>query len=520
MKFKICRYSQEALKGLFSFDRYSDEVIIEDKGHLLYFDRYLNELGVCTVVAEFEYIDHDYLEDYANYYVKCFTNYNRKCIRLHFFNFEFDEDYIDHILKKGFEGGAKRLNRGYLGFAVIKPLPNKIVGRTCFKTYPPESRRNFPITRDYSVSLFGIPLTVNSLAYQEQDSVAGACATSALWSIFNGTGVLFHHAIPSPVEITRHATENLPAENRNFPNEGLTLEQMAHAIRNVGLEPYHLGVSTPQSLKNTAYAYLRGKVPLIMIFDIVDTSEKINFLRGMHAVAITGYSIDETAQIPSMGDRFLSRANRIDKFYVHDDQVGPFAKMEFTGQSIQYAICKGGSIEKTGFPMVTYWGDSTGAIFRAVPLALLVPVYHKIRIPYETIQDIIIDFDCHVELLRNANFITLSKRLNWDVFLSQVNDFKKDILECSSTNEESKKRVLIEPMPKFLWRAIGHIDDSQVIELIFDATGIEQGNLFIKAVNRHPSFFNELVKLSKVDVISQIVRKTSVKDIFSWFSRK
>src|SRR5262249_17736969 len=98
------------------------------------------------------------------------------------------------------------------------PLPRTIVGRTCLKTYPHDSRRDFPITRDYEANLFGMPLRVESLAFQEQDSVAAACATSALWSAFHGTGKQFQHPIPSPVEISKAATAHLPLDTRTFPN--------------------------------------------------------------------------------------------------------------------------------------------------------------------------------------------------------------------------------------------------------------------------------------------------------------
>jgi len=77
---------------------------------------------------------------------------------------------------------GKQLDSNYLGFMVLKPLPQTIVGRTCFKTYPDDgNRRHFPTLHKYSSNLFGLPLTVNSLAYQEQDKVVAACATSALW---------------------------------------------------------------------------------------------------------------------------------------------------------------------------------------------------------------------------------------------------------------------------------------------------------------------------------------------------
>lgn len=208
---------------------------------------------------------------------------------------------------------------------MAKPLPKTVIGKTCLATYPEEGIRSFPIKRKYTANLFGIELEVETLAYQEQDSVAAACATSALWSVFQKTGVLFHHAIPSPVEITKFATENLPAQSRNFPNEGLTLEQMAHAIRKVGLEPFCIGVKSDYGLKTTTFAYLRMGLPLILAVDLVDIETKtelndgslIGTAIGGHALAITGDCTEDKPPTP-FGSGYLAIPTQIDKFYVHD----------------------------------------------------------------------------------------------------------------------------------------------------------------------------------------------------------
>ncbi len=59
-----------------------------------------------------------------------------------------------------------------------------------------------------------------------------ACASSALWSVLNGTGQLFQHQALSPVEITKAAALHTRLENRDFPaGDGLTSNQIADAIR-------------------------------------------------------------------------------------------------------------------------------------------------------------------------------------------------------------------------------------------------------------------------------------------------
>jgi hypothetical protein len=252
----VVRYTSDAFKRILVEKTRSTSHILDTRSHCAYLEEYFQQVGAATIVVENSYIDRDFLEDYAAYYVRCFSEYQHKCTRLHFFSMEFDESYFSDFLSGNVdETRLIDLRNSYIGFMVIKPLPETIFGRTCLKTYGPDGgRRWFPIVRPYRANLFGIELDVLSLAFQEQDSVVAACATSALWSMFHGTGITFQHAIPTPVEITKVSTASEAPISRVFPNEGLTASQMAHAIRSVGLEPYYVGACDEYELKGTVYA--------------------------------------------------------------------------------------------------------------------------------------------------------------------------------------------------------------------------------------------------------------------------
>ena len=220
--FDVAPYSIDALKRLLRQGARASALVVKRKQHTQYFRNYFEALKAKTIVSEADYIDRDYLEDFAGYYVRCFPNYARRCRRLHFFDFTFSHaDFANLLASPANNRSFARFQRGYLGFIVVKPLPETIIGRTCLRTYIEKDERCFPITRQYEANLFGIPLTVKSLAYQEQDRVAAACATSALWSVFHGTGKLFHHHIPSPVEITRAANVFVPSGLGLVQNSGV-----------------------------------------------------------------------------------------------------------------------------------------------------------------------------------------------------------------------------------------------------------------------------------------------------------
>jgi hypothetical protein len=472
-------------------------------------------------LVEEKYIDRDYLEDYAEYYVRCFKRYKAHCTRLHFFDKEISKEQFETVLKGG---DIDWLQEAYLGFVVVKPLPQTIIGRTCLRTYPSDSNRRFyPSTRSYEANLFGIKLKApKTLAFQEQDRVAAACATSALWSVFQGTGKLFQHPIPSPVVITRAATKFLPLETRTLPNTGLTPTQMAYAIREVGLEPFTINAGTPHVLKGNLYAYLKARIPLLLIADLYDTSTGGPEFFDKHAIAVTGYSLGLKNPIPHGPTGFMLRASRIDKIYAHDDQVGPFARMSFTELTIKLKQKRKGK-KNAGLKfdfLSTSWCspiDGRSDVF-ARPENLLVPLYHKIRIPFNSIQAIVISFDAFVEFLRTRSLIPLEDRLEWDVYLTTINDFKSEIRECTELATSERLSVQLQPMPRFLWIAEGYCKEKREIALVFDATDIEQGSFFVRAVDYNPAisqFFKALG--SDLDNLKGLVQQYVI-DILRWYT--
>jgi hypothetical protein len=481
--FQVQPYSLEKLTELICEKSLAPAHVVANKCHIPYFRNYFSALGAKSIVIENGYVDRDYLDDFAGYYVRCFTDYGKICTRFHFFNQELTTDYIDRVLL-GEKDIDEAVREGYLGFVVIKPLPRTVIGRTCLKTYPDDhGRRQFPITRTYECNLFGIDFQVQTLAFQEQDNVVAACATSALWSIFQGTGRQYQHPIPSPFEITRTAAVNISSESRAIPNNGLTANQLAHAIRTVGLEPFKVSAKNHFVLRSTLYAYLRAKIPIFLGFDLVDNSPNGPLIMGKHGVAITGFSLGADEPIPIEG--FCLRASRIDKIYVHDDQIGPFARMVFDGFDLSFLNQDGSN--STIPTLSTSWIGSSGTegTVRAVTEILIIPLYHKIRIPFSTVQDLVISFD---QFVRSLKALTGISELEWDIFLTTVSDLKSDLLKSGSFKSNKYRReVLLDRMSRFVWRARASCDGECVLELLFDATDIQQGSMLIRAIENHPA---------------------------------
>ena len=446
-----------------------------DDNHVSYLDGYLSSLGCSWIVIEGNYIDRDYLDDYANYYAKCFRPYDRFCKRLHFFR-DFDEEGFLKYAKFG-EGplDLNELQEKYLGFCVVKPLPVTRIGRTLLTTYPdtviegPEQDglRSIRCLDDHTSHIGGFNLKVKSLPFQEQDSVTAACATSAIWSTLQCTARRFSYYAPTPFEITKSATMYFQ-EARPFPNTGLNVSQVCRAIISTGLEPdineYLDPFKEERVPKNillaSCYSYLRAGLPVIALVTLEDIGE--------HAVTLTGYRIDEKAKpwdemnyVHGKDYGFYLRGSRISQFYGHDDQFGPFAKMGVVVPD------DGGAIR-----FETHWTDRGDNIIGVWPFMMVTPVYKKIRIPFTAPLPYIFEIQTIIDptgALRTQGF-----NIEWDAYLSEISSYKEEMFKRDDIDRATKENIMETSFPRFFWRYRAFCGSEELFEVLADATDFER----------------------------------------------
>jgi len=504
---QVISYSRENLRKLLLEQGTVFEHTLDGRQHIAYLDSYLTnpDISAKTIIAENNYIDRDYLADYSGYYVRCFREYRRWCFRLHFFSEIFDGIALEKFLL-GVSGSGineKTLGDSYIGFLVIKPLPETLIGRTCLRTYKEEDGRCFPIVRKYRANLLGINLDIKSLAFQEQDTVAAACATSALWSAFQGTGLLFQHEIPSPLQITKSAVERTPTQERTFPaGAGLTNIQMAEAIRGVGLDPLLLNVTDLELIKATSYAYLRCAIPVLITCaantqtrsdkPTVETEDL-----GGHAITLCGFRLLETASAkPWSKGGLLLTASKIDKLYAHDDQVGPFARLELATEPLIVKNVE--KIDETSDWFSCHW-DSVNPIEKIyLPLQALIPIPTTIRIAFNRILSALIKFDFVLETIRSNGFVDMPNRIEWDIYLISANELKNEYRSNESLEDHRRSALLTTALPRFVWRVIATSENETKIDFVFDTTDIEQGPLLIKVIYHDIDYFVYFLKAAAI----------------------
>jgi len=295
-----------------------------------YLCNYLHELGATWAIEEPLYFDRDFLSEFATFYSTSASGYSNACQRLTFFSLPQAEDAagVRSLLERalaGEEEAAGAMQRGFLGFTVLRPIRDARLARTVVRWYddhPNKLPRTVEPTRPYHVHLAGLKLTVSGIAWQQQDQAVGACATVALWTMLHSSALDEHHSIPTTTLITRAAHARSPLGQRAFPSKGLTMLQVLQAIQELGLAPILtegnvtknglvLGFSR-EFFGSDLAAFIRSGYPVLLA-----GSSKA----GEHAVCAVGVrSAPPPAAAP--GDMRLEDES-LEAVYIHDDNLGP-----------------------------------------------------------------------------------------------------------------------------------------------------------------------------------------------------
>lgn len=110
----------------------------------------------------------------------------------------------------------------------------------------------------------------------------------------------------------------------------------------------------------------------------------------------------------------------------------------------------------------------------------MLPLYNKIRIPYQLVAERILVFDAGLRTLARVLSAPIDE-LVWDVRLSTVNDYKAAIAAGVDVANGQREKVLTTRLPRFIWVATGRRQADTVVEIVFDATDIASGR-FVRAV--------------------------------------
>ncbi|MBZ0176043.1 hypothetical protein [Candidatus Methanoperedens sp. BLZ2] len=504
-----------------------------DSNQSKYIFRYLDKWGASTCVVEKRYIDKDYIIDYSKFYARSFKEYDKFTTRLHFFSEAFSDDVFENALIKGDEIFFEKLRKSYLGFVVKKPIENSIgdplIGRTILKKYPADDNKEnedlFHISDKYNVSLFGIPLEIDSLPFQPQDRAVGACATAACWTALHPLNTLFGVQKYSPFEVTEKSVSFPSLEERNFPSTGLTLLQMKSYFNSINLETEFIDIEKIKKLKDytskddividAVRAFTGMGLPVIAAL-ILFTDEFLfgwdeipgNDNRRLIEFLIRNFGINwvEFAEIAKTDDNrsiklsyennFLSLKlnNEISKveLKINESTIAEFhTKIEYGKVNIykknlhgKHAAVISGYNQEEGIIKELYiHDDQIGPYSRVLPVGnftqwrnewtelygcsdvlvykLMVPIYPKIRMSFISVYQ---GF-----LKKKRKLEKRQEGLIPQLYLMQVKKYKKFLLKKTFNN---KIDILKRPFPRFVWIIRLLFRNTPTQDYIYDGTSV------------------------------------------------
>ena len=86
------------------------------------------------------------------------------------------------------------------------------------------------------------------------------------------------------------------------------------------------------------------------------------------------------------------------------------------------------------------------------------------------------------EWLRRQDPSLLAERMEWDVFLTTGWELKEDIRRSPSIGADDRGGLLVDSFPRFVWRATGLCGGKRVVDLVYDATDIETGDIDLATI--------------------------------------
>lgn len=414
-----------------------------------YLYRYLSDIETKTYLCEANYIDKDYIIDFSKFYARSFEDITRTTTRYHFFENEFTQEEFVGAIESNDEEFITNIKDFYLGFVVEKPIEDvnrhHIIGRTLLKTYEKHDNgevREY-LRHFYPASLFGIPLKVETLPFQQKDNAVSACATVACWTSLFPLMNLFGVPTLSPSEITELSTF-FPSDARNYPSEGLTLYQIKQYFNSLGLETEFIDPDDSRLelielnpdddiVAIAVRAYIELGLPIIAACHVAVGGVTTDY----HAIVISGYRHNH---------------GKIVELYAHDDNIGPYhyIRPDETGNFLSWREYDDEDGEKE------YQVDR-----------LLIPVYPKLRLSFAKIFPVYIQYKHSTfQMIKGGNF---PEDTITELFLTSIQQYKEFLIE---EDFKDKFKLLTQRMPRFLWiiRITNH--ERVFKDYIFDGTSV------------------------------------------------
>jgi len=292
---------------------------------------------VKSVLIEPTYICKDHRDLFSHYYSRKFDVNPYLCSRLHFFSASV-RDPLDLFAQE-----PKEAVDSYLGYSVIRPVPERCVGRTIID---PEKlgigfgESLFCLRTPFKTHVYGMPLTVSGYPWMSQDSEAMVCAHSALWGLCRYLSERYtSYPEVHPFDLVRMTGTG---EGRTYPRRGMVYSDYSGILTEFGTYPVIVRAKTdPIREKRPDKDELRNICTYVESGFPVLASIYNRKAREGHVVSIVGHSFDTSAAKPGT-DGLIDHSDFFRELVVVDDNAFPYQLLGRNGSPTNYGDSFGG----------------------------------------------------------------------------------------------------------------------------------------------------------------------------------
>jgi hypothetical protein len=402
---------------------------------------------------EYPYVDKVYRDSYYNYYSSKHYTYQRDCIRIAIFE---EKVEIDDFLN---EDRHVHLNKKYLGYFILRPTVNAILGRSIIS--PNAFKQNdFNICKCKTDSIiYGVKLEVEGFPHSSQDGETIKCAETTIWTIMEYFGNKYANYRPTLPGSIHETLKNITFQ-RQLPSNGLTMNEISYALKECG---FGTRVYSAESYKDEIHdiidGYIESGIPVVLglqsgeIGHVVVAIGKQKVTKiNWNEVPISEY--DRDGKTVQLYDSTSIETN----YVIQDDNLLPYRiiSLDEPGKHYDDADCKKYEIDSVVVPLY--------------PKIYLEAVVAK-KLAIEIVKDKTVGFDFE------DNFV-------FRFFLTSSRSFKNHITKLNNLDKVIKNNILITKMPKFIW--CGEFYDSNAFEsmeklakgiIILDATEADKESI-------------------------------------------
>lgn len=455
----------------------------------------LEKSNLITLIIETNHVDRQYRDSYYSYFSQKYSNFERNCLRLVFF--EGKVKYTD------FMSDTTQIKENLIGTIVMRPLNVGNIGYTLLNPQKLDID-GYVQTCNFKLMICGRKFLIKAFPYLSQDNETMTCAETALYNLIQYYSEKYcEYRILMPSEILKTLEDS--SYERVLPSHGVDDIFMAKVLQSGHFYPrlYPYDIEEGQNFEEIFYAYVESGIPFILG---LPQHAVICIGHGIVDYKIEKHNLDDIVTyeyIETKAIYNMCTSKLIDIYIFMDDNQTPYfvstidkltaiyfdnidSSVEYDADELEDEIFDKKDnvdvVDNKNSERSSYTEEAVQKMKKRFD-SLLVPLYKRIFLDASRAKSI---FDEH--FLQNPDFIQKIQNeyddatwgydkknpLVWRMYLASSNSYK-DYKCKTATNEKIYEYYSTQSYPRFIWvMEISTINEFAKkrarVEILLDAT--------------------------------------------------